>query len=414
MEAARFAAALGLSAVLYPIRRLLLRLNAEKHWVVAPILDVRLLVAVSAAALAWTAPTPVGLAVDHAGVIWFAFLAGWVGLVAGCGLDLRVLRRHTMTSLLYELGLALVTCAGVALTLVAVAHLLRADLSLLQAPALLMASAMCVAGAALPLGQEGNVKPGARRRTWRTMAPFLGVVLAALGSGLVATSPMTISPVWSSQALLFTIEGLGNRLWWGLVAGAMTGLLCDLATREDFPLGGLYFLLAGVLLTGSGMALILGLEPLWLGAVAGAWLMNATLRRLDVMRVLDQGSAATRIGLPLLTGWLLGRGMQDEMPDPVVFALTLVLVLGFGAAVKSVGTRLALRRLSRGGRRGMPLPNLTRMANLDDVAIVIAVVLSGVVSAAEGLGVLAAVILGQVVLGLASAWAGRALPAQAT
>jgi len=407
MEVARFSAALGFAVVLYPIRSLALRLNAEKYWMVGPILDVRLLVAAAGAVLAWTAPTPIGLAIDHAGAIWFAFLAGWVGLVAGCGLDLRVLRRHTTASLLYELGLALVTCAGVAVAVFAVARLLRSELALLQAPALLMISAMCVAGAALPLDREGHDKPGTRRRTWRPMAPFLGLVLAAVGGGLVATPPVAVSPVWSQEVLLVAIEGLGSRLWWGLVAGAMTGLLCDLATREDFALGGLYFLLAGVLLTGSGMAVVLGLEPMWVGAVAGAWLMNATLRRLDLLRVLDQGEAATHFGLPLLTGWLVGRGMREQMPDPVAFALTLVLVLGLGAAVKNAGTKLALRRLPRAGRRGMPLPDLSQMANLDDVAVVIAVVLSGVLPGAEGLGVLGAVIVGQVVLGLTSAWAGR-------
>jgi len=413
MEAARFGVALGLAAVLYPIRCLALRLSPDKLWMLAPLLDVRLLVSVAAAGLAWTAPAPVALPLDQAGAIWFAFMAGWVGLVAGHGLDLRVLRRHTTASQLYELGLALVTCAGVALVILAVARLLGSELTLLQAPAVLLMCAMCVAGAALPLEGGGRAKPGARRRPWRPVAPFLGVVLAALGGGLVAAAPVTISPIWSARALSVTIGGAASRLLWGLVAGAITGLVCDLATREDVARGGLYFLLAGVLLAGSGVALVLGLEPLWVGAVAGAWLMNATLRRLDVLRVLDQGEAATRLGLPLLIGWLLGRAAQSQAPDPVALALTLVLVLGFGAAVKGGGTKRALRRLPRGGRRGVPLPELSQMSHLDDVAIVSAVVLCGLLPEPEGLGVLVAVVLGQAVLGMASAWAGRAQPAQA-
>ena len=46
-------------------------------------------------------------------------------------------------------------------------------------------------------------------------------------------------------------------------------------------------------------------------------------------------------------------------------------------------------------------------------AIVSAVVLSRMLPEPEGIGVLVAVVLGQALLGMASAWAGRAHPAQA-
>ena len=63
------------------------------------------------------------------------------------------------------------------------------------------------------------------------------------------------------------------------------------------------------------------------GACAGIWLINCTLRRLDILRVVQHGRSFARFGLPLALGWLLGDRLQAAGIDWEAFAVTFAVIL---------------------------------------------------------------------------------------
>ena len=131
----------------------------------------------------------------------------------------------------------------------------------------------------------------------------------------------------------------GTWAEWGscLVLGALVGLVVDLATRSVSS-GYLYYMIAVGLLLGSGIAGALGLEPLWVGAVAGIWLVNATMRRLDILRALEQGQDMVRTVLPGVAGWALGAAFVEGGFE-LAFSAWILLAFdcrGAGSAVRGV------------------------------------------------------------------------------
>jgi hypothetical protein len=194
------------------------------------------------------------------------------------------------------------------------------------------------------------------------------------------------------------VEGLVDKLFWSLVLGAVIGLAGDFLTR-DVESGQLFFLFAGTLLLGSGMAASLGLEPMWVGLVAGIWLMNATLRRLDVLEVIKRGHGCIKKGLLFIAGWLLGNGLiQGEVDMGIFFGVLLLLLIA--RPVARMGSLYVIRHFL--GNNALKSANVKMgyLMDLDELALVIPAVLLEVLPAPVGLALLGAVMMGQLILRL--------------
>lgn len=331
------------------------------------------------------------------------FLAGWVGLSAGCGLDLRVAGRTVPIAYMHELGAAL-GAAAIVLLLAYAAPRAVATAPGLAVPALLVLAAVCVSGPALPLAHPGPTRWAGRGGTWSpSAAAVLATLLAAAGLGLAPTAPFHLSVPGFATARLLLLDGAITRILWGAAGGCMAGLLADLATKDDFAPGGLYPPIVAVVLVAAGAAGAIGLEPLLVGAVAGFWLINATLRRLDILRVLERAAALPRLAAPFAAGWLVGAGTRQAPFEPATFLFALIVVTAVRPAVR-LGCAHLIQGVMRRSRRRRPEPLTPDLIELDELGILAGAVLTRVLPAAAAGPALAGVLAGQLLLTAAARW----------
>jgi hypothetical protein len=131
--------------------------------------------------------------------------------------------------------------------------------------------------------------------------------------------------------------------------------------------------------------------------VAGIWLINATVRRLDLLRALQQGQGMLKAALPGVVGWVLGMAVARGDFDLVVFGWVLsVLVLGIPAA--RLGAWQAVGRLM--GRSALRRTGIDsrQLLELDDLSLVVALGLASTLPAEQAAALLAAALLGQQLL----------------
>lgn len=380
--------------------------SRDRPWWVLASLDGPAVAAVCGGLLAWAAPTWVAEPARQILPSAFLFFAGWVGLEIGCGLDLRVMRRATVVPFLNETATALASAAAVFALAYGGSHLVSGVPSPMPA-ALLVLAGVCVAGPALP-GVGTSLKRGAGRGGFwdPSAAAALAVLLAATGSALALWPALeTVVPGWDVRVLLET-DSVIVRLLWTLGAGCLAGFVVDLATKDDFAPGGLYPQLAAVVLIAAGIAGGIGIETLLVGTVAGFWLINATLRRLDILHVLERGASLPRLLTPFLGGWLVGGGVGTVGFDAAAFGLVLVLVMFVRPAVRIVGRRVA--QVGQHAARRRQEPFMAALVEVDELGILLAAVLTRLLEPAAGVGALAAVLVAQWLLGVgASAWDQR-------
>ncbi|MFH1570460.1 MAG: hypothetical protein ABIL09_20890 [Gemmatimonadota bacterium] len=403
-EGLRFAAGLALAAAAYPLRHLGRRADPVRHWWLTPLVDVATAGAVAGILLGATAPRRVAESLDQLVALALVFLAGWLGLTAGCSMDLRVLRRHRGTHMAVEALQSAATLALVSLAAWAGSRLFEVETGLVTAAGLFLVAGLCTAGPPLPRPRTPRKAAGTRPGFWRPSASaVLGIALVGIGVSFVRAEPFALRLPWAAEVTPLLLEGATTRLWWALVLGGLAGLLCDLGTREEFALGGLYYLLAGTVLLAGGLAAALGMEPLLVGCVAGIWLINATLRRVDVVHVLGRGAAVPRLGVPVLAGWMLARTFPGAgAGDWLAFGVVLLALLGVRTAVRVRGARVggggtpqAARAAEAGGLAGLLV--------VGELPLVIAAGASRVVAAPTAWAVLAAAVASQLILGAAAA-----------
>ena len=184
--------------------------------------------------------------------------------------------------------------------------------------------------------------------------------------------------------------------------GCIAGLLCDLASKDHSSAGFTFSVLAAVLLAVGGVAVAFGVQPLLVGITGGAWLINATLRRLDVQRVVERSYGISSIGVPLLAGWFLGHGIVTYGFSRESFVVGLALILVIRPLIRVAGWRLGEHLIKAKNpqalsREGESLP-------FDNTGFVIALVLMMAAPGAAAIGFLAAALLAQIAFGGISRW----------
>ena len=402
-EWALSAVVVAAAPVAFFVRRFVVRLSHPGDLALG-LVDVRTLCGLVGLVFGWAGIRTVDGLADTASVA-LVFFAGWVGFVEGCGLDLRVLRRYGGASLLPGLAEAVIACALVAAAVYAAAEL-PATAGLLANPAsVLTLAAVCIAGPSLARDRPRRSRSAHRQGFWRpSLSALAAIMLATLAAGLsghaipvALNSTITSGLPWVPQFV--SIEGAG-LIFWGAVLGGLTGLVCDLATREDLAPGGILFVLAILLLLASGLAFALGLQPLWVGALAGVWLINGTLRRLDILHVINRGRRIAHFGLPLAAGWLLGSSIPRHGIDLETAIVTFAISGLMRPAVK-IGAVIVANRALRNGPIARAESPHADIAVSEQLPLLFAVLLYNALDAAAGTAVLAGVMSGEIVLRLA-------------
>jgi hypothetical protein len=300
------------------------------------------LVGAVAGATAWP---DLQLLFAESAAIAVAFFGAWCGLVIGLGLDLRSLGRSAPALLLLEAGQVALVVAGVLVTTSLLGRALGPDRLPFSGPALLVLAGICAVGVPLRRRSGGGVPDKVGRSGWEpSVSGWVGILLIGLGSTRMHDLAFAVRLPFLPESRALPVDGLVAEALWTLAIGAVTGLVIDLVTR-DSDRTELLFIAAGGLAFGGGLAAVLGLEPLWVGVVAGGWVINATLRRLEVIGVADRVHPVMRIGLFFTAGWVLGQGIGRVGIDPVVSLWVFSVIVGLRPVAAVAETRLVQRLL---------------------------------------------------------------------
>ena len=386
---------MGLAAVglIYAAVRLY-RSRASHSPLLAELLASRVQYALAGLVFGLLAPLDMRPILGAAADLATSFLVGIFGLVVGCSVELRLLRNISRPLLLMEIGYLVLLGLGL--------WVLSYDFSQgdVEGAALWGVCGLCAA-CWMRQSRRGSTKKK-KSTGWLPSASALAGLLLA-GVGLMQLRPGGFEmrlPLGFPSVVV--VEGTWAECGSCLVLGALVGLIVDLATR-GISRGYLYYMIAVGLLLGSGLAGALGLEPLWVGAVAGIWLVNATMRRLDILCALEQGQDMVRTVLPGVAGWALGAALVEGGFELVFGAwvfLALVAVvpgmrLGVWYGMGKLLDRSVHQRTGVGPRQ---------LLELDDLGLVIALSLAAVLPAGQGAALLAAALLGQRLMHRVAGW----------
>ena len=321
-----------------------------------------------------------------------AFFGGWFGFAAGCSLDLRVLRRRSPALGLLEPGQAALVGGFIFLATLALGRFFGAANSDLKGAALLTLCGICAAGKLHIGGGWVRGQSHLRQGIWPpALATTLGIVLVGLGTNQLRDVSFQIRQPFADATRTIAVDGPGAEIFWSLVLGALIGLVADLVIRGvDGSL--LNYLLIGSLMLGTGIAGVLGLEPLWIGLVAGIWLINTTLRRLDIIGTVERSHGLVQAGVFFVAGWMLGNGLAQHQMNPGVFAWVLISLV----VLRPLARLAVLRAAERiWGRRRLQPYMLEGLLDLDALALIVAMTLSSILPPGTGLAMLGAVMAGR-------------------
>lgn len=331
------------------------------------------------------------------------FFAGWCGMWVGLRLDLRNLPRASHLPLLLEGTRGSAVVMAVIIIAYTTAKLLGDQGLQLQGGALLVLAGLCATGTMPGLRTK---KKGEKRNRGIGGIPIeacLGIFLAGLGSMQLRPVPFEIGIPFAPETKAIVVESLSAQGGWSLILGAVTGLVLDLLTRGSERLE-LFYLLVGGLALGSGIAAVLGLEPIWVGLVGGAWLINSTLRRLEILQTVEGGHTLVRIGLYFSAGWLLGKGLALEGMAPAIFFWVLAMVVILRPAAQFGGSWLGVRFFGQRGGGGNREEGSGGLPGLGELGLVMGVGLLIWLGQEQGNAVLAGVLVGQWIQCLGGAW----------
>ena len=393
------AAAVIAAYLAYSARRSVLRRESVSPGVVAAVGESHLCALVGLLLGCSGAPWLSGL--GDAAALASLFFAGWIGFCCGCCLDLRLLRLGSGSSLLPGLSQFLLALVLVPLSVYALSRLPGVGGGLATPASTLVLAAVCIAGPSLTRESRGSFRAGQRREFQNpSLSPIAAIATLGVASAFLPASVFELVVPLSLLSQGFAIEGVAKILW-GVVLGGAIGLFCDLTSREFHQDGHLFFILATFTFVGAGLSEALGLQPLWVGAFAGIWLINCTLRRLDILRVAERGRSFVRFGLPLALGWLLGDRLQAAGIDWEAFAVTLAVVLLLRPAVKFISAKVA-RLLSRKASTASSPPG-GDLSESEQLSLLAALMVFRAFDGGVGAGVLAGVFAGYQVLNVVAA-----------
>ena len=389
----------GLAAVglIYAAVRLC-RSRTSRSPLLAELLASRVQYALAGLVFGLLAPLDMRPSLSAVADLAVAFLVGIFGLVVGCSIELRLLRQVSRPLLLLEIGYLVLLGLGL--------WVLSYGFSQggVDGAALW---GVCGLGAACWVRQSGRGRGKKKKSTGLlpSVSALAGLLLAGVGVMQLRPGGFEIYLPLGFPSVV-VVEGVWVE--WGscLVLGALVGLIVDLATRSVSN-GYLYYLIAMGLLLGSGIAGALGLEPLWVGTVAGIWLVNATMRRLDILRALEQGQDMVQTVLLGVVGWVLGAAFVEGGFELVFSAWILLALVAVVPGVR-LGVWHGMGKLLDRSVRQHTGVEPKQLLELDDLGLVIALSLAAVLPAGQGAALLAAVLLGQRLMHVVAMWtAGR-------
>ena len=403
-----FGLSLALPVGLFGLRQSASRLGSNLGDRLHAILSPGNVAAISGSSIGLSVFPAVAGVIDDSASFLMLFVSVWCGFTVGCGIDLRALRKTSSILLASQLGQCIVAMLAIPLLTYLLKYLPWAQESVLFSPgALLITACMC-----LSEGVVGSPERDHRQRVGGigrafpkpSIAAFVAILLASLGGGQdpMGSTHVAALSFLSGPSFTWSISGIGELILAGLFMGCGAGLLSDLAAKDHSSTGMTFCVFSGVLLLVSGISVVFGVQPLMIGVMAGVWLINATLRRLDVHHVIDRSRGLSSVGVPFLLGWILGFGIATRGISGEGFLAGLCLILAIRPIVRIAGWRLGEYLIK--AKNPQALSREGESLLFDNSGFLIAVVLVTVISGPVGVGFLAAALVSQLVFAAISRW----------
>jgi hypothetical protein len=271
----------------------------------------------------------------------------WVGLETGLSFDLRRFRRIPVRRTGAEAAFVLIAAllsAGIAYLLLPT---MATHLGFTNPPGLAMlALAGFVASVRMP-----ELLPLWRGGSMRVPSDAATSLSALANPAVLIAYGLSFPAVAAGHVFTFgPFEAVG-QVWW-LVAilgsGLVLGICIDFLFRAHRDGARCVFLSLAAIMGVSGACLSAGIPGLVTGFVGGAWLINATVRRREVLELSERVGAVFEPILFVLAGCLLAVNVGLDLRMAVVLsALGLFAIRGI---VRTVSAWIAWRVAERSDR----------------------------------------------------------------
>lgn len=232
------------------------------------------------------------------------FCLSWIGMYYGCGLELRAHQEFPKKILILNIIEPLIIFTLVSLVVSLVLYGVYGGWHLTRlAVVIALFSSFSIFRRKGILVREGNSKHHPTLDNMLPVGNFAPIaLLCVVGVLLFGANSVTI--------MGHTFTGLLSLCMLNITFGGVMGALVNMMiAKADSPRAISIILIGGSALSG-GIAYILSFSPLFVGAISGAFLINATLKRLQTLSALnDTNESVERIFM-----FILGTMVSPILP----------------------------------------------------------------------------------------------------
>ena len=273
-----------------------------------------------------------GIWLERGVLLAVLFLVGWYAMTFGASVDWRIIRLMNRQMLRNESG----QLAALLIVMLLSWYVFE---SAAELNVWLFIGLGGIMAMSLPQAQLERRPMRLRKSAQRvpSIAVSAGILVVGISGLQLRQEVAVVFFLPFSNPLL--LEGMVGRMIGSFFLGAVVGLLIDMVTRGAKRA---YFgyLLAGGILIGVGIGMNVAVEPLWVGVIAGVWIINTTLNRVAVLQLAEGGSPILRISLFCIVGLLAGTQIAGSHFIWELFGMSLPLFLCL-PAIRYVGQQIA-------------------------------------------------------------------------
>ena len=253
------------------------------------------------------------------------FCIAWVGLYFGCSLELREHRRFTRPSFLFHILEPFVVFTIVAIS--GIVYSYTGDGSSELVGTAFIVAFFCAIGITDRLGHVSSEQIAPFHRILNDFPPVRNVpAVAAFSIAIIA-----LSGNYRFSLFHFDITGIIPffliHILFGVAFGILVSMLVNGARSRDAEV----VVLAGITALIGGMSDVFLLSPLIVGIVTGAFLINSTLKRLQIIEAVTQTHTFVENAFLFLIGSLVTmRVVPGEISVGTVLggALAIIVIRG--------------------------------------------------------------------------------------
>jgi len=219
---------------------------------------------------------------EHTRVPAIMFCLSWIGLYYGCGLELRVHQRFSSKVILFNIFEPVIIFAFVTLAGTIFLYFKYDSLEFTSTAVIIgIFSSFTIFRRHSILNREGD---SSHYPVLDNLLPagniFAVIILSIAGGFLSETQSVTI--------VGYTLTGISSIFIMNILLGVLGGVLLNMLISSTESSDAKSIILIGGAALCGGIAYVFSFSPLFVGTISGAFLINATLKRLETLHSLNE------------------------------------------------------------------------------------------------------------------------------